>query len=130
MGSIVRASPMAGRTPRSCRLHIEAAGIGEDADGPLFRTVDRKSKQLGGTRLDRQRAWAMVRRRAAKAGLTTDGICNHTFRGTGITAYLENPEAKLEHAQQMAAHSDPKTTRLYDRRSDQVSLDEVERIGI
>ena len=67
--------------------YIEAAGIGEDADGPLFRTVDRKSKQLGGTRLDRQRAWAMVRRRAAKAGLTTDGICNHTFRGTGITAY-------------------------------------------
>jgi hypothetical protein len=28
-------------------------------------------------------------------------------------AYLENPEGKLEHAQQMAAHSDPKTTRLY-----------------
>jgi len=46
-----------------------------------------------------------------------------TFRGTGITAYWENPEAKLEHAQQMAAHSDPKTARLYDRRSDQVSLD-------
>ena len=39
-----------------------------------------------------------------------------------ITAYLENPEAKLEHAQQMAAHSDPKTTRLYDRRSDAVSI--------
>ncbi|MCF8005495.1 MAG: hypothetical protein K9L32_15075 [Chromatiaceae bacterium] len=71
-----------------------------------------------------------VKRRALQAGLETTGICNHTFRGTGITAYLENPEAKLEHAQQMAAHSDPKTTRLYDRRSDKVSLDEVERIGI
>ncbi|NCC22991.1 MAG: integrase, partial [Alphaproteobacteria bacterium] len=91
---------------------------------------DRKTRKLGATRLDRQRAWAMVKRRAAQAGLSTDGICNHTFRGTGITAYLENPEAKLEHAQQMAAHSDPKTTRLYDRRSDQVSMDEVERIGI
>jgi site-specific recombinase XerD len=112
------------------REYIEAAGIAEDRDGPLFRTVDRKTKKLGGARLDRQRAWAMVKRRAAKAGLSTDGICNHTFRGTGITAYLENPEAKLEHAQQMAAHSDPKTTRLYDRRSDQVSMDEVERIGI
>jgi integrase/recombinase XerD len=110
--------------------YIEAAGIGEDKDGPLFRTVDRKSKALGSTRLDRQRAWAMVKRRAKQAGIETTGICNHTFRGTGITAYLENPEAKLEHAQQMAAHSDPKTTRLYDRRSDAVSMDEVERIGI
>jgi site-specific recombinase XerD len=112
------------------REYIEAAGIGEDKDTPLFRFVDRKTKALSERRLDRQRAWAMVKRRAKKAGIETPGICNHTFRGTGITAYLENPEAKLEHAQQMAAHSDPKTTRLYDRRSDQVSLDEVERIGI
>jgi integrase len=92
--------------------------------------VDRKTKTLGFTRLDRQRAWAMVKRRAHEARIDAPGICNHTFRGTGITAYLENTEAKLEHAQRMAAHSDPKTTRLYDRRSDSVSLDEVERIGI
>lgn len=110
--------------------YIEAAGLAEDPNGPLFRSVDRKTKQIGANRLDRQRAWAMIKRRAKKAGIDTPGICNHTFRGTGITAYLENPEAKLEHAQQMAAHSDPKTTRLYDRRSDQVSLDEVERVGI
>jgi integrase len=64
------------------------------------------------------------------ARLTGAPCCDHTFRGTGITAYLENPDAKLEHAQQMAAHADPKTTRLYDRRSDEVTLDEVERIGI
>jgi len=112
------------------REYIEAAGIGEDKDTPLFRSVDRKTKELSPRRLDRQRAWAMVKRRAKQAGIETPGICNHTFRGTGITAYLENPEAKLEHAQQMAAHSDPKTTRLYDRRSDEVSMDEVERIGI
>jgi len=110
--------------------YIEAAGIGEDKNAPLFRSVDRKTKALSERHLDRQRAWAMVKRRTQQAGIETPGICNHTFRGTGITAYLENPEAKLEHAQQMAAHSDPKTTRLYDRRSDQVSLDEVERIGI
>lgn len=78
------------------REYIEAAGIAEDPNGPLFRTVDRKTKQLGANRLDRQRAWAMVKRRAKKAGIDTPGICNHTFRGTGITAYLENPEAKLE----------------------------------
>jgi integrase len=71
------------------REYIEAAGIAEDKDGPLFRTVDRKSKALGSTRLDRQRAWAMVKRRTQQAGIETDGICNHTFGGTGITAYLE-----------------------------------------
>jgi len=95
------------------REYIEAAGIGEDRDGPLFRAADRKTRTLSSRRLDRHRTWGMVKRRAAKAGIETDGICNHTFRGTGITAYHENPEAKLEHAQQMAAHSDPKTTRLY-----------------
>ena len=52
----------------------------------------------------------MVRRRAKAAGLDT-AVCNHTFRGTGITAYLDHPDAKLEEAQKMAAHSDPKTTR-------------------
>ena len=80
-------------------------------------------------RMHRADVLRMVKRRARQAGLP-EHICCHTFRATGITAYLENPEAKLEHAQQMAAHSDPKTTRLYDRRGDEVSMDEVERIGI
>jgi integrase/recombinase XerD len=48
---------------------------------------------------------------------------------TGITAYLKNG-GRLEVAQQMAAHESARTTGLYDRRSDEVSLDEVERIGI
>lgn len=67
---------------------------------------------------------------ADQAGIETQSISNHTFRGTGITAYLENPEGRLENAQIMAAHTDPKTTRLYDRRSDEVLQDDVERIGI
>jgi hypothetical protein len=37
---------------------------------------------------------------------------------------------KLEIAQQMANHESARTTGLYDRRSDEISLDEVERIGI
>ncbi len=48
---------------------------------------------------------------------------------TGITAYLENG-GTLEHAQQIAAHESPRTTKLYDRTTDQVSLDEIERIAI
>jgi len=62
--------------------------------------------------------------------IETPGICNQTFRGTGTTAYLENLEAQLKHAQQLAAHSDGKTTWLYDRRNGQVLMDEVERTKI
>ena len=51
------------------------------------------------------------------------------FRATGITEYLRNG-GKLEVAQQMANHESARTTGLYDRRNDQVSLDEVERILI
>jgi site-specific recombinase XerD len=112
------------------REYIEAAGLQDEKDNPLFRSKDVKTGGLTERRLDRRRAWEMVKRRARQAGIETPGVCNHTFRGTGITAYLENPEGRLENAQQMAAHSDPKTTRLYDRRSDEVSMDEVERIGI
>lgn len=46
-----------------------------------------------------------------------------------ITAYLKNA-GKLEHAQNMANHSPPRTTKLYDRREEEISLDEVERIAI
>jgi len=73
-------------------------------------------------------AWRMIRRRARTAGIPTKIGC-HTFRATGITAYLENG-GTLEHAQRIAAHESPRTTKLYDRTSDQVSLDEIERIVI
>ncbi len=54
---------------------------------------------------------------------------NHTFRATGITAYLKNG-GTLEKAALIANHASTRTTQLYDRRSDDVSLDEVERILI
>jgi integrase len=70
----------------------------------------------------------MIGRRAARAGIETK-IGNHTFRATGITAYLKNGGA-LETAAAMANHSSTRTTQLYDRRSDQVNLDEIERVRI
>ena len=56
-------------------------------------------------------------------------IGNHTFRATGITAYLKN-SGTLETAQHIANHESPRTTKLYDRREEEISLDEVERIAI
>ncbi|TWA73712.1 phage integrase family protein [Azospirillum brasilense] len=70
----------------------------------------------------------MVRRRAAAAGITTPLGC-HSFRATGITAYLANG-GTLETAAAMANHASTRTTQLYDRRGDRVSLDEVERIRL
>jgi len=71
-------------------------------------------------------AWRMIRRRAVDAGIFAP-IGNHTFRATGITAYLANGGA-LEHAQEMAAHESPRTTKLYDRTRERLTQDEVERI--
>ena len=61
--------------------------------------------------------------------ITRGALGNHTWRATGITAYMKNG-GLLEHAQQLANHSSPRTTKLYDRRQDEISLDEVERIAI
>lgn len=106
--------------------YIEAAGIKEDPNGPLFRFADWHYGTLISTPLQRVKARQMVQRRTKAAGIDTH-ICNHTFRATGITVYLSNG-GSVEKAQQMANHSDPRTTKLYDRRRDEVSLDEVERI--
>jgi site-specific recombinase XerD len=107
--------------------YLQAAGIATDKHSPLFRTVDRKGKinERGMTRND---ALRMIKRRARKAGLSS-AICCHTFRATGITAYLEN-KGTIEKAQSIAAHESPRTTKLYDRTSDEITLDEVEKIQI
>ncbi len=78
--------------------------------------------------MTRRDALRMVKRRARAAGLS-DKVCCHTFRATGITAYLENG-GTIENAQAIAAHESPRTTKLYDRTSDAITLDEVERILI
>jgi site-specific recombinase XerD len=98
----------------------EPAGQG---DRPLFRSLARDRLGFTERRLDRREALAMVKRRCRAAGLG-DRFTNHTFRATGITAYLKNG-GLLEHAQLMAGHASPRTTKLYDRRSQEASLDEV-----
>jgi site-specific recombinase XerD len=107
--------------------YIEAADIAEQKKTPLFRSVDRHRK-LTGRSMSRMDAWKMIKRRARAIGLP-DAICNHTFRATGITAYLEGG-GTIEHAQAIADHESPKTTKLYDRTGDKIDLDEIEKIGI
>ena len=108
--------------------YIAAAGIAGDDNGYLFRTTMRRSGILTEKPLHQQDAYRMIQRRAKAAGIDTK-IGNHTFRATGITAYLKN-SGKLEVAQHIANHESPRTTKLYDRRQDDISLDEIERIAI
>lgn len=107
--------------------YLEAAGIKGEPRSPLFRTTRGRSGKLTANGLQEREALAMIKRRAKAAGLRVPGICCHTFRATGITAYMENG-GTVENAQQIAAHESPRTTKLYDRRGDSISLDEIEKI--
>ena len=99
--------------------YLAAAGIADDKKSPLFRSMIGKSAILSADRMSRIDVLRMVKRRAVPAGIAANRICCHTFRATGITAYLTNG-GLLEHAQRIAAHASSQTTRLYDRRSDAV----------
>ncbi len=103
--------------------YIAEAGIADPA-ATLFQALC-KPHRLTGEALDRRNMLRAVKERYAKAGLSEE-FCNHTFRGTGITVFLHNGGA-LEAAQDMANHSDPRTTKLYDRRKDLATLSEIER---
>lgn len=107
--------------------YLDAAGIDERGKEPLFRTVS-KARQLTAAAMGRHDVFRMIRRRTRAAGLPPT-VCCHTFRATGITAYLENG-GTIENAQAIAAHSSPRTTKLYDRTSDRITLNEIERIRI
>ncbi len=107
--------------------YLEAAGTRQQMKSPLFRTLDRKVL-LSPRAMHRTDALRMVKRRAMAAGLSAS-TCNHSFRATGITTYLKNG-GRVEVAQQIAGHESARTTGLYDRRDDEVSLDEVEKIII
>jgi len=108
--------------------YIAAAGISQELKQPLFRTAIRRTGRLTIDRLTRNDALRMIKRRARAIGLPR-GTCCHTFRATGITAYLDNG-GTIENAQAIAAHESPRTTKLYDRTSDEITLDEIERIVI
>jgi site-specific recombinase XerD len=125
-GGKEHAAPCVSKLEAYLDEYIAAAGIAEEQDAPLFRTTGRAT----GTprRMAQKDAYTMIQRRAKRAGIETR-IGNHSLRATGITDYLKHG-GTLEHAQQMANHSSPRTTKLYDRRADEASLEEYEKIRI
>jgi site-specific recombinase XerD len=109
-------------------LYLEVAGISKALKTPLFRSSIGRSHRLTEQAMGQDGAWRMLQRRAKDAGIKT-AICNHSFRASGITNYLRNGGSR-DNAQKIAAHGCVRTTALYDRRGDDISLDEIERIHL
>ncbi len=83
--------------------YLEAAAIGSDRKGPLFRTAEGRTGRLTNQAMAQPDVYRMIQRRAEAAGVATKIGC-HSWRARGITASLENG-GLLEHAQQMAGHA-------------------------
>ena len=108
--------------------YLEGVDLKGHPKSLLFPTALGRTGTLSSRSMTQSDAYRMIGRRGRDAGIATK-IGNHSFRATGITEYLRNG-GRREIAQQMANHESARTTGLYDRRDDEVSLDEVERIVI
>lgn len=106
--------------------YIERAGIENEKDKPLFRAAVGKTGTLSQRLMDRRDAYEMIKRRLKDAGIRGNYSC-HSFRATGITTFLENG-GSLETAQWIAGHADSRTTKLYDRRNQRATREDLERV--
>ncbi|CRI66995.1 putative Integrase/recombinase XerD [Thiocapsa sp. KS1] len=122
------AMPCHHRLEEILEAYLDGAGLRGDPKGWLFRTLGRGTGCLSDRPLAQANAHAMIRRRTAAAGIATP-VGNHSFRATGITAYLSHG-GTLEQAAALANHASTRTTQLYDRRRGDPTLDEIEKIRI
>ena len=107
--------------------YLAGAGIAAERGSPLWRSLTR-TRELGERRMSRVDVFRMVKRRVKAAELGDAANC-HTFRASGITAYLLNG-GTLERAQAIAGHESPRTTQLYDRTADDITVEDIERIKV
>lgn len=105
--------------------YLQAAGI---AEGPFFRTANRKTKTLTKNAMSGIDVCRMMKRRLKAAGLPGH-FSPHSFRVATVTDLL-GQNVPLEDVQYLAGHADPRTTRIYDRRRRKVTRNVVERISI
>jgi site-specific recombinase XerD len=114
--------------------YIEAAGIKDDLEGPLFRPLEKDRKRFQRKHLKRQDIWETVKKYARAVGIDADrvgrrGVGVHTLRKTAITNALQNG-APIEKVQQLAGHSDIRTTQLYYKPSSKDAEDAARHIQI
>lgn len=109
--------------------YLEAAGLSDaPAASPLFRTADGKRDRLTANGLTGVDICRLVKRRLAAAGLPAN-LSPHSFR-VSVATDLLSQNVSLTDVQYLLGHSDPRTTRLYDRRQQTVTRNLVERIGV
>ncbi len=124
-GGKVDKMPVHHKAQEALDAYLEAAGLDGAKESPIFQSVTRDGA-LTGRALGRNKVWEMVRRRAKAAGLP-ENLCCHTFRGTGITLFLQ-AGGKLERAQVIAHHADSRTTKMYDHSDLDVTLEDIELV--
>ncbi|CAB3762828.1 integrase [Burkholderia puraquae] len=127
-GGKAHAMPCHHTLEMALRAYLDGTGIAFDPRGALFRTIARGTGQLSETTLAQANAYAMVRRRAAAAGIATK-IGSHALRATGITTYLRNG-GRLENAAAIANHASTRTTQRYGDPSRAIEIEEIERISL
>lgn len=110
--------------------YLKAAGLSSAPPStPLFQTVGWKTLALTGNTISQDDALKMVKRRLRKAGFPTAKFTCHSFRATTITDLLKQG-VPLTDCQKLAGHSDPRTTKLYDRSDREITQNIVDRISI
>ena len=122
-----RALPVHHKAEAYLDAYLESAGIATERGSPLWRSLTR-TRELGERRMSRVDVFRMVKRRVKPVALGNAANC-HTFRASGITAYLLNG-GTLERAQAIAGHESARTTQVYDRPADDIAVEDVERIKI
>jgi site-specific recombinase XerD len=114
--------------------YLEVAGIMGDIDGPLFRPLDKDRRHFLREHMSRQGVWKIVKKYARDAGIHVDrlggrGVGVHSLRKTALTNALEHG-ARMEQVQQLAGHSDIRTTQLYYQRKERDAEDAARHIQI
>ena len=104
-------------------------GIAADRKAPLFRSAAGRTGTLTDQALRRNNALDMVKRRAKAVGPVRTDLQPHAS-GPPASPPTWKTAAPSRRPSRSPPTNRPKTTKLYDRTSDQITLDEVERIII
>jgi len=119
---------------RALMAYIEAAGIADDPQGPLFRPMDKGGLKLDRRHMDRKTPWRLVKHYCRAAGINPDridgrGIGIHSLRKTAINDAIRNG-AQMHEVREFAGHSDIRTTELYFIRKEEDAEMAARRIQI
>jgi len=108
--------------------YVATAGLADTPNAPLWQNAPGHARALSGEALSARGALGIVKRRCRAVGLPPD-VCNHSFRATGMTLFMD-ADGDIETARQLAGHASVKTTQLYNRSGDRKRKAEVERVQL